>query len=1084
MQSSIFFLAGVLMTTIVPAGAGITPKPFPRIFAPQDGLTVPVEQADRQEICLNGKWRFQPVAATLPAPNDGAWEKTLIRIPSPWNVNAFPDGSGLGGDFRCYPSYPKSWETVEAGWLQRSFAIPSSWKGERLKLRFQAVAGDVQVMVNGHLVAHHFDNFLPFEVDITDVANVGGQNELRVGVRKASLTDVAGPFGRRTYQGGSMWGQAIAGIWQDVYLHAMPVVHVSDVFIQPDLEHDQLIADVTVRNYSAHSVTLNLTADVREWLNHAGKDTLDAPEPKWSLAEKSSLTLKASTVSIAPHNTSVVRLTAQVKGRLKTWAPGAPNLYSLVCHLKAGKASDTKSTRFGWRQVSLKGSQVLLNGKPIIMKGDSWHFLGIPQMTRRYAWAWFKTLHDAGLNAVRLHAQPYPSFYLDMADEMGMLVLDESAVWASDGGPKMDAPEYWKDTERHVAGLVLRDRNHPSVFGWSVSNEVMAVVHNVYHAPKPVEDQASKMNGVWLGICRKLDPTRAWVSADGEEDGQGVMPTYVIHYGDRSTMDHAIATGKPWGVGEAGPAYYGSPKQIAEYAKDDRAYLSFADRMEGVAKVSYESLRDQRDKGASYRSVFNLVWYGLQPLELGMADTTKPPTLEDGISFGAFHEGQPGVQPERLGPYCTTLNPGYDSSLPLFRTWPLYDAMRDAAHDIEYKPSHPKPAASQTTQPVVINQVQVLGSKNGKLGQGLSDLGVTLSPTSNTLFIDGEEPPEASAKDAIDRTLQNGGVVFVWGAGARSLDRLNALLPWRLELTDRTASSLVASPERLTEGMSPSSLYFSELSPSTILAAGLDGPVVQKSRVLLSACNTDWKRWNNQPETTKTAMVLRSEREAKASGVALCELEVGPGRLILCNLPVQPQTSQAESLNRTLLRNLGVALKDSATQHNSIGKTGEITRALFLESFSAASIEDGLKATVVWPDWQIEAGGVVEGRVWKAKSTTAQGSFASARSEGASFSYMSLWVYSPKSLDDLLLDPHLPTLSLHIAGAGASQLWVGTKSVEMSQGASAPLLLRAGWNHLLLKVVLQPGSNEIRLKVVSSQPDYLGQIRGASQKPG
>ena len=54
------------------------------------------------------------------------------------------------------------------------------------------------------------------------------------------------------------------------------------------------------------------------------------------------------------------------------------------------------------------------------------------------------------MNAVRLHAEPYPSFFLDMADEMGILVLDETAVWASDGGPKLDDPAFWADADRHL----------------------------------------------------------------------------------------------------------------------------------------------------------------------------------------------------------------------------------------------------------------------------------------------------------------------------------------------------------------------------------------------------------------------------------------------------------------------------------------------------------------------------------------------------------------------------------------------------------------------------------------------------------
>ena len=67
-----------------------------------------------------------------------------------------------------------------------------------------------------------------------------------------------------------------------------------------------------------------------------------------------------------------------------------------------------------------------LNGKPYQLRGDSWHFMGIPQMTRRYAWAWFTAIKGMNANAVRPHAQIYPRFYMDVADEMGICVLNEN----------------------------------------------------------------------------------------------------------------------------------------------------------------------------------------------------------------------------------------------------------------------------------------------------------------------------------------------------------------------------------------------------------------------------------------------------------------------------------------------------------------------------------------------------------------------------------------------------------------------------------------------------------------------------------
>ncbi|MES2463843.1 MAG: glycoside hydrolase family 2 TIM barrel-domain containing protein, partial [Armatimonadota bacterium] len=543
-----------------------------------------------------------------------------------------------------------------------------------------------------------------------------------------------------------------------MFLEARPTIHIDRVFVKPFVDRDQLEAEVTLRNDTARPATVSLAGDVLSWTSQAGKDMLSAPLPRGKLSGPSALKINAVTATVPANGSTTVTLTERVTSRLKLWSPESPNLYGLVCRLKNESAavSDVKQTRFGWRQVTFQGTKVLLNNRPLIIKGDSWHFMGIPQMTRRYAWAWYKTLRDANLNAVRLHAQPYPEFYLDMADEMGILVLDETAVWASDGGPKVDSSAFWRDTETHLQNLILRDRNHPSVFGWSISNEMMAVVRGVFHAPQEQQDEVIRHYSVWADICRKADPTRAWISADGEDDGSGALPTYVVHYGGTGALERAAKSGKPWGVGEAGPAYYGTPEQIAEMSGNGRSYLSFRDRMEGVAAVSYQSLMDQRRLGASFRSVFNLVWYGLKPLELGMKDTTHPPALSDGITFPPFVEGKPGVQPERLGPYCTTLNPGYDPRLPLYSTWPLFTAIRDAHAEPNAIPYKPAPdstliaAAAKSPRSGTIKTVPVLSGPGGTLARSLIDLGVTVVPENprssegekpELLFVDGAQPP-------------------------------------------------------------------------------------------------------------------------------------------------------------------------------------------------------------------------------------------------------------------------------------------------------------------------------------------------------
>lgn len=170
-------------------------------------------------------------------------------------------------------------------------------------------------------------------------------------------------------------------------------------------------------------------------MNCAGTDVNSAPVPNWTLGNEA-LKVAPTKVSLPAKASQKVTLQVPVgKDILKYWTPEHPNLYALLLSVNNQKQTvDTKYERFGWREWTLQGTTQYLNGEPYALHGDSWHFMGIPQMTRRYAWAWFTAIKGMNANAVRPHAQVYPRFYLDMADEMGICILNETTNWASDGG--------------------------------------------------------------------------------------------------------------------------------------------------------------------------------------------------------------------------------------------------------------------------------------------------------------------------------------------------------------------------------------------------------------------------------------------------------------------------------------------------------------------------------------------------------------------------------------------------------------------------------------------------------------------------
>lgn len=534
-------------------------------FAPSEGLIKGPEAETRKEICLNGKWDFQPVyvpynhkktlpygidgdeyAPDLPAPTINGWENTPVKVPSSWSA------------FDEFPSYPEKWALAQMGWLRKKFKVPSDWEGKRIVLHFQAVSGDCEVYLNGEKIGANFDQSIPFRFDITDKVKKGSENEVMVGIRSHSFFNRQRTYGNLTYPpGGSGW----QGIWQDVYLVALPDVYVSDVFIKPDISENRLKVEVTIRNTTHENRFVNVGSEVKEWINLAGHDSLTAPEVKWKLGNKV-LEIIPVTAVVPAGSESVVILQTKVNNKLKFWNFDTPNLYGMVVNLaNGGQIIDKKYERFGWREFKISGKKLLLNGKETQLLGDAQHLINITYMTRRFAWSWFKLLKEIGGNSARLHAQVYPEYFHDMADEMGIALLSESSIYASSCNINYDSKLFWKAAKYNVGGMVKKYRNHPSVYGWSIENEVLPAL-NVKCNDTAYKKKVYDGMGELADICRQFDPTRDWISGDGSKDMDGRLPVFNEHYGSTDTyLKESAATDKPYAVGEAGIAYYATPRQ-------------------------------------------------------------------------------------------------------------------------------------------------------------------------------------------------------------------------------------------------------------------------------------------------------------------------------------------------------------------------------------------------------------------------------------------------------------------------------------------------------------------------------------------
>lgn len=934
---------------------------FNRDFSPAEGLVSPQEKPYRQEICLNGLWDFQPVAVPrdwkqgngvapiLTEPREGQWEQVKIKIPSPWNVNDWGGGIETGEGSKnpyapssvYYPSYPSSWIREKMGWLRREFSIPADWKKDnRLILHFEAVAGECVVKVNGKEVCRNFDQYLPFDADVTDYIDWNKPNELLVGVRHNTLFQKFHPEYKKmktTYALGSNTDK-IVGIWQDVFLWAVPEVRVTEAFIKPWVDRDELEIDVNIINQSRQLKTILLGGDAREWINNAGKTILDAPEIKWTLGH-TALTIDPVSVTLKPGETQKVTLQTKVGNRLKLWSPETPNLYMLSLKISDKKQTyDIKDIRFGWRQFKLSGTDFLLNGKKIQCIGDIQHPFGPYICSRRFAWAWLQMIKDFGGNSVRPHAQPWPRVYYDLADEMGIMVLDETGLFGSSINLNFEAPEAWEHYAEHLERLILRDRNHPSVIGWSVGNELFAIAL----LNKPSKEVAKKWDDKIVELADRVpawDPTRGFITCDGDRDLDGRLPVWSKHFGHGLKLDLLPEKkDKPMIVGESGATYYGKPDQLYQFA-GDKPYISYFGRNEALAVDVYQNVQKMAKPFLAYYSPSEVCWFGLEHLNLGYGDYSRLPDGQDGVFAGkVYEEGKPGYQFERIPPYVTTFNPGIDLSLPLYKPLPMFHALKAALADKPCEWDHytelkiPKPAA--LPQPVH-SEVFFIGDKTGALAGHLRKTGITFSKDkkSSVVIVDGENIDDDQLKQfaAVMKSAKKSGRTILIMTATKGLDsKILPLLPANIETTNRTATAFNPGERSEWGGyFTVPALYFSEIdSKEPILKQGLSGAFVDEGTIVFDASGVDWSLFNRAPENRKCAQVVLYEKLQKPSGVAMVTYPLGKSVIAVSSINYLVDTKETAAFWERFFSVMKIDLNKDNVQS---GKNKKVQHDLLLD---------------------------------------------------------------------------------------------------------------------------------------------------------
>lgn len=431
-------------------------------------------EAAQEEQSLNGEWEI-----VFDDQNEGRSKEWFI------------DDTFGALDNRQSITVPVAWETIKkdyegVAFYRKSFDVPADWKGKVVRLHFDAVNYIAEVWVNDEVVGYHEGGFTPFDLRVDSMLKPGEENVVTLRVQGPIIlsekeVDGIGPLQTPQWRGG-----ITGGIWQSVKLVATDAVYLDDVYIRPDWKTGAVSFDVEFNNTAVLSEDVAVKIEVRQ----AG-------------AVISGTTFVSKDFSLRPgvskRNWVVEVPTPNI------WSPDSPNLYTAkVSVLSNGQSSDVWQHRFGFREFSIKDEDFYLNGERLYLKATFFEGLypnGVAypdseKMVRKE----IQLAKEAGFNMIRPWRRPPAPMWLDIADEMGVLVVGAPVLECM--RLPLSTPYLPSMVENEIREAVLRDRNRTCVVKWELFNELH----------RPVLMQMMRPMAL---MVRELDPTRMILDESG-----------------------------------------------------------------------------------------------------------------------------------------------------------------------------------------------------------------------------------------------------------------------------------------------------------------------------------------------------------------------------------------------------------------------------------------------------------------------------------------------------------------------------------------------------------------------------------------
>lgn len=410
-------------------------------------------------------WRFtrgDVDGGERPDFDDSSWES--VRLPHDWAIAGPFNPREPSGASAKLP-----WQGV--GWYRKTFEL-NRVAGDRVYLDFDGVMAFPQVYVNGQLAGSWDYGYTSFRVDATPYVNLKGPNVVAVRVDTTK-------HGTRWYPG--------AGIYRKVMLELRKPIHLTQwgVFVStPEVSEVQAMVKVEAA------------------IENHGKQEVEAAVDFVLLdPDGQHLQSRTRTVQLPPGETMCGESFDVRKPR--RWDIDEPALYTLRTAVRVGgEVVDEQDEPFGIRIAELKSDGFYLNGRRVQLQGANLHHdlgplggaFNVRAMERE-----LEILQDMGVNAIRTAHNPPAPEMLALCDRMGILVWDECFdKWDATADRIDGKPSHEEHANRHLRSMVMRDRNHPSIFVWSIGNEIGPVG----------EGLTAERVKMMRDVVRKYDTTR------------------------------------------------------------------------------------------------------------------------------------------------------------------------------------------------------------------------------------------------------------------------------------------------------------------------------------------------------------------------------------------------------------------------------------------------------------------------------------------------------------------------------------------------------------------------------------------------